>query len=251
MKLNKICFLVNYNLYETKLYFVDKFSEALMRKGIEALVINTSDPKFIEVMGKALLAFKPELTAAFNALLMGDRPLCDIVKLPHWAITLDPLIYELQRVSHPAYIVSAVDRFECEFGKANLLSNVFFFPHAVESDLAAAEDQPRPYDVVMIGSCYDPYNLKIHWQRELDKKQCELMEEAFQHCIQNPMKPFWVVLDEILSSRNLVKDDVPYFRMAYYLDNYMRGIDRLELIRSIKDAEVHVFGGTCWRKEFP
>lgn len=32
--------------------------------------------------------------------------------------------------------------------------------------------------------------------------------------------------------------------MYYYLDNYTRGKDRVELIRSIKDARVHVFGET-------
>ena len=41
--------------------------------------------------------------------------------------------------------------------------------------------------------------------------------------------------------------DVNFDRLAYLVDFYARGIDRLHLIRSIKDVPVHVFGGKCWR----
>lgn len=244
--------MVNYNLYETKLHFVHKFAEALQRKGVETLILNTTESKFTKEMFEALLDFKPEVTAAFNALKLEDgKSFCDVLKIPHWAIALDPLLYEVYRVSHPAYIVSAVDRLECEFGKAHNLSNLFFFPHAVERDLNYEEEKPRPYDVVLIGSCYDPFNLKVHWQRELSKDHSNLIEEAYLNSLNEPMKPFWRVLDELLQSKGKQTSEIPYDRMAYYLDNYIRGIDRLELIKSIKDAEVHVFGGTCWRHEKP
>ena len=41
------------------------------------------------------------------------------------------------------------------------------------------------------------------------------------------------------------------FEMGSMVDFYMRGEDRVELIRSIKDARVHIFGGTVYRKEQP
>lgn len=245
--IKKIVICTHYNLYESKIYFVDRFKEALERRGIQTVVLNSSNnpniafPKYYD------------FSCSFNVSLpMPDgRFFYDVTKIPHWNILVDPFFYYTDYLKSPLSILSCVDRLDCEHLKSPAFQNVFFWPHAVERDLKYNPKEERPYDVVMLGSCYDEESLKQHWRAGTTPKVTEVIEEAIEFVLRDNKTHIYDATMAALKGHQLSPKEVPLDKILFYVDNYSRGHDRVQLIKSIKNAQVHVFGGTCWRDEKP
>ena len=67
--LQKVCLLTNYNQYETKRYFTQKFSEALKRKKIETMIVDANEGPLQGDVIASIQRFKPDCTCSFNSLL--------------------------------------------------------------------------------------------------------------------------------------------------------------------------------------
>ena len=71
--LERICFLVNYNLYGSKRHFTAELAEALKRCGLEVKMIDTDGREVGPELLEEIRTFSPQLTASFNTILPNDQ----------------------------------------------------------------------------------------------------------------------------------------------------------------------------------
>lgn len=245
--IRKVLICVHYNLYESKIYFADKFKDALERRGIQAVVMDSSNGEQIDFPKYY------DFSCSFNMTMpMADgRYFWDVIKKPHWNILVDPFFYYTDYLKSEHVILSCVDRLDCEHLKSPQFDRAFFWPHAVERDLNYDPKAEKPYDVVMLGSCYDEESLKQHWRSGTTPQVTKVIEEAIEIVLCDNKTHIYDATRQALNNNQLTPKEVPLSKVLFYVDNYSRGHDRVQLIKSIKNAHVHVFGGTCWRDEKP
>jgi spore maturation protein CgeB len=252
--IRKICLLTCHNLYESKRYFTQKLVEALNRQGIETSILSWSHGPFPEELVEEIRNQKPDLTCTFHQLpeqSVGGY-FWDRLKLPHLTMLVDPAFYDLELMQSPFSILSCVDRSDCDLLRSYHFKNTFFLPHAVERELLEpVQDCSRPLDVIMLGTCYDPDHLYAYWKKTYSEEIVDVLEEAVERVLSDNHTTFFRALLQALTLHEVDPHEIEFDQLAYYVDSYVRGIDRLQLIRSIKNAHVHVFGGKCWREEKP
>lgn len=239
----RICLLVNYNAYESKRYFTEKLAEALNRKKIETKVIDVKERPIEGDLGAEILNYEPDLTCSFNSIthLPDGKYLWDVLQLPHWSILLDPVLYSIGLINSPYSIISCVDRFDVEATRSQNFQNIFFWPHATEADIKESRDK-REYDVVMLGSCYDYESLKLSWQQRFPKTIHKVLDDAISIVLSDRNISLADSLVTAWNAAKLSPVGVDFMDLFFCLDYYVRGRDRVELVRSVRDAHVHVFG---------
>ena len=242
--LRRACLLVNYNLYESKRHFTQQLAAAMERKGIKTKIVDVKEEKLETEKAAEIQRFSPDFTCSFNSFspLPDKKFLWDILQIPHLSILVDPAIYSVQLTDSPYSIISCVDRSDCAAIKGRNFHPVFFWPHAIESSIVAPEG-PRPYDVVFLGSCYDYQNIQSYWQAKYPPEVVNALHHASDLLLSDKHLSLAESFAEAWNTSGLYKYLEWYLRdLVYFVDTYSRGVDRIELIRQIKDAEVHVFG---------
>lgn len=242
--MKKVCLLTNYNLYESKRYFTHKLAEAMERQGIETKIIDAREGALgVDAIG-AIQRFGPDITCSFNSLdpIAEKRFLWDFLEIPHVSFLVDPVFYSTFLVESPYSIITCVDRSDLAAVQSNHFQNAFFLPHAVEKELAEADSHERPYDVVFLGSCYDYESLRVSWQQRNPTGLNKVLDDAIDIVFSNERASLAQALVQAWNASGNNAQGVDFMTLYYYLDNYTRGKDRVELIRSIKDAHVHIFG---------
>lgn len=247
----KIEVLAKFNQYESKRYFAAKIVEAFMRAGVDARLFD------METDGDLIAKERWDgrdggFVCSFNRVAKDSngRYVWETMAKPYISFLVDPVVYNMETVTMDKSLATCVDRDDCLFASCFGKNNVLFMPHAVERELDPGTSD-RIYPVVLIGTCYDPDNLKAYWRKHLPSDLKDVVEEAIQNSFALVQKTFVQATLEALQKRGLKPEDVPFQKLLYYVDYYMRGYDRIELVRSIRDTEVHVFGGTAWRAETP
>lgn len=240
----KVCLLTNYNLYESKRYFTQKLSEALQRRGIETKIIDARESILGADEINLIKRFSPDITASFNSLdpIGENRFLWDFLEIPHISFLVDPVFYSTYLVNSPYSIITCVDRSDLAAVRSNQFQNAFFWPHAVEKELAAKKDAKRQFDVVFLGSCYDYESLRASWKQRNPTELNKVLDDAIEIVFSHERESLAQALTQAWNASGLDPNGVDFMTLYYYLDNYTRGKDRVELIRSIKDAHVHIFG---------
>lgn len=241
--IDHICLLVDWNTYEAMRHFTEKLAEAMNRKGIRTTIIDAKRAPLETHMFSFFQNDRPALTCSFNTfeMLPSGKFLWDSLRIPHWAILVDPALYSIRLTRSPLIILSTTDLDDYKKVKEQF-DRVFFWPHAIESDIEFDEKQDRPYDVVFFGSCYDYEGIRTYWKQNLPEAQCRVLDFAIDIVLTDNKIS---LVDALLTAWNAARlepkeGDFPL--LFHFLDKYTRGRDRTELIRSIKDTKVHVFG---------
>lgn len=252
--LKKICLLVCQNLYSSKLHFTEQLGKALQRLGVEVKVLRWPFGPVPENIIQSIREEKPDLTASFNqpAPLSDKSYFFEHLPVPHLTMLLDPAIYDINLASSSSAIVSCVDYNDCELFSMTGFEKVFFFPHAIEKELFFQPSLPKTFDVVFMGTCYDPDGLREWWRLHHPQEVINVIEEAVEIGLSDNCTSFYEAVMQSMRNNRVSPKTLDTLRIAYYVDFYMRGKERIELIRSIKDAPVHIFGTLAnWREEKP
>lgn len=245
--IDRICLLVNYNLYESKRHFAQGFIEALNRREIETLVIDVQETPLDSRGIAQIQAFDPQLTCSFNTFLPSreNMYLWDILQIPHLYIHVDPALYASHLTKSPFIIISCVDRKDTAALRSDTFPRTFFLPHAIERGISYDEKADRPLDVVFLGSCYDYETLKETWKGDFSPEIIAFLENAISHVLADNHTSIADALVQAWSEAKLDPRTVDFITLYKYIDYYSRGKDRVDLIRSIKGTTVHVFGDTA------
>ena len=125
-----------------------------------------------------------------------------------------------------------------------------FLPHAVEREQCEKRVEcEKEYDVVFLGSCYDHLSLREAWQRELPKEACTLLEDAVACALENPYIHFTEALVKACQDSSVAFREFDFEKLCVYLDHYLRGKDRYELLHALEGVSVHIFGHLFWDEE--
>lgn len=243
-KIKKVCLLTNYNLYESKRHFTEKLAEAMRRHGLETLIIDVKEKDLSQSTIQSMRSFTPDFTCSFNSFdpVVQGTYLWDFLEIPHASFLVDPSFYSTALVNSPFSVITCVDRSDCAAVASSGFERVFFLPHAVEKELSSPENSERIYDVALLGTCYDYETLRARWRNELSAPLSKMLEDAADIVLTKDKVSLAEALVTAWNASKLDPVDVDFSLLYYYLDNYTRGKDRIELVRSIKHANVHIFG---------
>lgn len=240
--INRVCLIVNYNLYESKRVFSQGLASALQRLGVEVLIIDVKQEGLNAARIEELKAFDPDLMASFNSFApdKSGKYIWDYLQIPTLSMLVDPALYAAGISPDPYSLISCVDLDDVESLRQNGYEKVFFLPHATSLDSSPPVD--KCYDVVMTGSCYDYESLRSYWQDNLSPEIQRVLEEAIELVLSPGAISLMKALATSWGKSGLNPEGVDFHQLFFFLDNYTRGYDRVELIRSLPDTEVHVFG---------
>lgn len=237
--------------YSVLHHFTRKLAEGFNRIGVSARVLEAQkdNPKpFLD----ALFSDQPDCTLSFNGLLPDDQGnfLADMIKIPHVAFVVDsPNQYFPLAISRYT-IVASVDRFYCDFFKELGCPHVIFVPHGVEPELATDPKSDRNFDVVMLGTFNDPDKIRQDWLKTCPPELCKIMDEAAELCLMQDRTSYIKSFVEAIARQegkfgSLNPQTLNYPSIFDQLEAYIRAKDRIELIKSIKDARVDIFGSNA------
>ena len=123
---------------------------------------------------------------------------------------------------------------------------MFFFPHGVSKDLAPDPKLKKKYDVVFLASCIDYEANRDSWKDKYPKNLCDALELAAEMTLSDQttsyVDAFVHALDVHMPKEELDPNKFQLLQVLDDLEMYIRGKDRVELVKSIKDAKVDIFG---------
>lgn len=243
--------------YQVLHHFSRKLFEAMQRKGINCRYIPAQH-------GSVHLNWKdlPDCTLGFNGVpCSGENKemLCDQIATPHLAILVDPPTWHYPLTTSPFTILTCDDRSGNRFLDLIPFKRHFFLPHAVEQDIVYNPHEEKIYDVTLLATFINYEERHRRWQGLFPKEVCAVMDETIAITFSEPSKGFLETFKEILLSRvPSAKDfdlarDPNFLMLSLEIELYIKGKERLDLIRSLKTPNVHIFGASIdvndWKKE--
>lgn len=232
--------------------------EAMKRAGVNCklLVAQYDNPQpFLE----SIFSDPPECTLSLNGLLpdSNGKFFCDLIKIPHVACLVDSPNQFIPLTQSSRNVITCPDVYATHFFKGLNFENSVFLPHGVGKEISPDPDAEKKYDVVLLASCIDYDAIKNSWKDKYPKKLCNALEEAAEITLSDQTTPYVEAFVTALN-HNIPKSeslDPNKFHLMQILDDlemYIRGKDRVELVRSIKDAKVDIIGagknGSGWNK---
>lgn len=240
--------------YNVLTHFTLKFHEALLRAGINS---NLYHPDKLEAFISSLNTNRPDFTLTMNGIfpLPNGKFISEFTGIPHINYLTDLPHHFSFLVKSPANIITCMDREAADFLEKIHPGFTFFLGHGVERDLNFSKFEERPYDVVVLGSCIDYESFIEYWKKKYPEPLFEAIMEAAEVTLSTQDISFWQAL--IRSVDRLAKTKVlgnlssfDFITVLRELEMYIRGYDRARLIKSVKDAKVHIFGKSkeLWEK---
>lgn len=247
-------FLPPFSHYSVLHHFTYKFYEALTRLGVRCRILkaNFDDPKpFLQ----QIFNDPPDCTLSFNGLLPDENGyfFCDMIQIPHVACLTDPPTRFIELAKSQNTIITCMDASGVEFFQEMHFPKVFFMPHGVEKNLRKDPEGPREIDLLLLSTCLDPDAIREDWQKNYPEALCKVLDEAAEQVLADstttPINAFVSAMNHRLKTGNsLDPNTIPYIEAIMSLDDYIRGKDRVQLLRSIKDFKVDIYGEGPWEK---
>jgi len=234
--------------YEVLNHFTKKLHDALMRQGVRCrlLIAERENPKpFLE----SIFGDPPDCTISFNGLLPDDegRFFCDMIKIPHLACLVDSANRFTTLANSPFSIVTCPDQFACDFFKSMSFDRALFMPHAVEKELCAPLKKKNHFDVVMLSSLIDYEAIRNGWRRKYPLSLCQVMEDTAEIMLseQNTslIEAFIRAINSHKGTPHMIDPKtINHTEVMDEIETYIRGRDRVELVKAIKDVRIDLFG---------
>lgn len=235
------------SLYNVLNVFTLDLASALTRQGISCRILEADRNNPHQFLDQ-LFEDAPDCTLSFNGLLPDEegRFFCDLIQIPHIACLVDAPTHFLPLASSPLTMITSVDRLSCAFFQEMDDHAAYFMPHGVNKDLHALEGGIHEYEVVMLSSCIDYEKIKQDWTKRFPPSIVNTLNEAAEVALTQPkvsyMHAFIQELDKQVKSGNPIDPQINPVELMDMLEQYIRGRDRVELVRGIKNATVDVFG---------
>lgn len=254
--INKIYLITPYSSqYGALHYFTQKLCEAWAKAGFDAHYFMDAEAAL-----EASLKNLPDLVIGFNGIPQKDEKYyCDIIKRPYLTLLVDPFFRFLDVTSSPYVIVGCDDFSGCISLKRLNFQNALFVPHAIESNLCPDPHVERIYDVTMLATFIDYESRRNSWKSTYPAYICKMMDEVVERTFADPQLPF---VDATLSQMQSFRQQHPEIESVEMnsldifrdIEVYIKGKERIELLKSIQTAPVHVFGDSVdpmdWKKYF-
>lgn len=239
-------------------YFTVKIYEAFQRIGIESRLLEAekNNPKpFLD----KLFENPPDFTFSLNGLLPDEegRFFCDMVKIPHIGLIVDSAHRFISLLKSEHTVIACVDKSSVDFFDGLKAKHSVFIPHGVERDITPFQLEDKKYDVTLLASCIDYETIRNSWHQKFTPKVCTVLDKAAEISLGDQETPFVEALvqaiDQFVSKNGpLELKELDFISLLDELEMFIKGKDRIALVRAIEDSEVHVFGSynqtAQWKK---
>ncbi|MFZ0565470.1 MAG: glycosyltransferase [Chlamydiales bacterium] len=190
----------------------------------------------------------PDWTIAFTDLLLQDKPLCDIIQIPHFFWVEGSLSTAVHYLPSKYARVGVSDLAYC---KRLAQPNLCFMPHAVDLALANERYEKRPFEVVLFADLVDTDCMIESWETLFSKEIVALMRRCCDRCLRNrEFLPIEGIARELEESR-IMPNEVSLNDLLYGVESYLKARRISELIGSFEGVRLDVFGehvGNNWLK---
>lgn len=240
-------------------YLTREIYEALTRQGVSCriLIAEKENPEpFIE----SIFSNPPDCTFSINGLLPdeGGNFFCDMIKIPHIACLINNYPEYSALAQNPLNIITSPDAFGSHYFRGLGHDNGLFLPIGASGTLSPDPSLKKEHDVVFIGSCIDYESVRELWKDKYPEIIYNALESAQKITLSDYSTSYIEALVQALNHSAQTKGfDSESFNMLEVLSElelFIKGRDRVEMIRNIKSAKVDIFGsdsgGAGWEKYF-
>lgn len=231
-------------------HFTVELAEALRRQGVKCRILEAercNPGPFLE----KLFSDPPDCTLSFNGLLPDEegRFFCEMIKIPHVACLVDSPNHFVSLARSPYSIVTCSDKIDCDFFRGLHQNNVIFMPHGFDQHLISPIDNKRTQEVTVLASFIDYEHLQKSWKQKYPASLCKAIEEAAEHALAETSTSYVQALVDAINRQMGKPDsvhpkDIDFIAVLDDLVTYMKGKDRLQLVKAIKDARVDIYGSS-------
>lgn len=249
MPLKSVCIFAHpHTQYGVLTAFSNELAQALNRQGIRCRVLTAQHDNPRHFLDQ-IFEEAPDVTLSFNGLLPDreGRFFCEMINIPHVSFLVDSPNRFLTLVSSPLDIITCIDPSFCKIFTDFGFENSFFLPHGIDKNLSPPLEEDRIYEVVMLATCIDYRKIRHGWNQKYAPSLCQVLEQAVEATLSGEassyLQAFSDALDKQVKGTNPIQTlELPYEDLLDDLEFYIRGLDRIELLKSIKDTPVHIFG---------
>lgn len=238
--------------YEVLQAFTRSLAKSLQHLGVRCRILEAekNNPKqFID----ELLSDPPECTLSFNGLLPDAEGhfFCDLLKIPHVACLVDSPQHFVTLTQSPYSIITAVDRFSCDFFSGLNFQRALFMPHGVDGDLIRppnSKTEKRIFDLLFPVSFVDINQIQKDWKEEHSLAFRVILEDTVQTVLADRDTPCYLALAKALDRhvREFGEFDpkqIDFLKVLDQLEDYVKGKSRIDLLNAISDEiTVHIVG---------
>ncbi len=225
----RIDFLVAKNTYKATESFSKAFAEALQRADVETRLHKVEEGDFFST----LQSDPPDFTCSFSDIHCNGMPIGELWRIPHISLLVDPAIYFLHQMRGAFSGITCVDEGDVEFVRKLGFERVSFLPHAGDQSHLTSPAKDRPYDVVFFGSCIE----------------FETDDERVIAASKRVLSPEGPSILEALVELGVPDEELPRYHNE--VDLFTRSKDRIELLRSLRGHNLHIWGNGPWEKYAP
>jgi spore maturation protein CgeB len=247
--LKKMIFFSPDGQYGATKHFTQQLCKALDNNGVDCEIFDFEEHDVLSVMD-IVQSEKPDCTCTFNPILPlpDGRLFCDHLETPHLNCLVDASLETLYLLQSPYSIISCVDMFYCEYIKSSGFENIFFFPHGVEGDFKGMGNIEKKYDVTMMGTCIDYEEIRSKWDKEHSPRILDVINVTIEKVFSDDRSSYFLTLLKELENAKVTPEDVEVAKLCRDLERYIKGKGRADMVKSITDAPVHVFGNKIGSK---
>lgn len=257
--LNRIDFiLIPKTQYGVLNHFLEKLYEAFTRHGVEGRILKSGNPT---ELFESLTNSPPQLTLSFNGMprYEPDRLLCDLFHTPHLSCLVDPFYRFPYLQQSPYSIIACDDKIGCQLLKTGGFNHSLFLPHAVEREACIETTDERIYDITMLASFIHHNAIYKSWKNELPDFLCDALDETIEAVFSDGhvsfIEAFLTAYDQQRFSPEWFPPDQDILsKLLEHLELYIKAKDRIDLLRSITDIPIHIFGNIVgpdhWQQKF-
>jgi spore maturation protein CgeB len=240
----RIVCLSNYNQYESKRCFTEDLAKELRLLGHTVSIFDADRSKGFGAF-VVLAKEKPDLVFTFHSLLPlpdGSYP-WDVISSPFFCALLDPAIYSMPVIQSKQCFVGTIDRDDlATIQTIQKEKRSLFFPHAVDKERFSDSREEKQWEAVFLGSCYDYEGIEKLWKERYPSQVVKMLHDAAEMVFADSTTALYEAFAKA-AKEHAITADLVNFRDAFYeWDIYVRGKERIQLLKSFKNIEIQVFG---------
>lgn len=233
---------------------IHHFTHALFKAGVEAGY--TTRLLYGEDRVEVPYKTPPDLTICFNGApsLADGRWLSDVTNVPHISWLLDPPYRFWDKTRSEKIWIACDDQFGCRMLNNAHMERNLFLPHASDKDFLFPYSKSKKYEIVLLATYIDAEGRRKKWRERFGNFIFEGMEKAIFSFTNNLKPSFIEVLYENirLNPKPLQEEEARQIFEEFEL--YIKGTERINLVRSLMPLKIDIFGGTIdektWENEF-
>lgn len=254
MNIERILVIKNpYTQYEVLHHFREEVVKALTHRGIEVIEaeLTLDAPSWHQLFYRN----PPDCTLTFNAFspVVNGIHLADEFETPHVAWLFDAAYYFDEPIESSYSYPLFPDASSVTWMKKRGSPHARFMPHGVAPKVSASPSQPRPYPIVFLGSLIDTIEIEMKWQTLLPKEVAEALQRKADEVLAIPEMSVFEAFESAKTECSSFFSGMPeegFFPLIQSFDRYLRGKDRIELLRGLKGLPIHIFGNSLGERNW-